>query len=581
MDVTGETKWGAGWVGHLPAWAAVSAVVTLGILAIQPGIAGLFHDDGLYLAVARSLAEGGGYRLGNLPGDPLQTKYPFLTSALLAPIWRLAPPFPDSVILLKGIGVLSLAGVAALCARLYTVHAGAGRGWQAAYVFLACVNVGVLHFVDFTLSDLPFLALCLLALCLGDGEAGAEAVAHPGKAHGRRFVFLGVIVGLALLLRQAALPLLLAGTIVLARSRRWRLLPRFLGAAALVAAPWFVFKWLAPAGASGGLLSYYTAYEPSVPALWLQDGPEHLRIVLWNVYYVAEAFDRALFLPVVPSLRWVVYPIALLGLWKLFARPAGFLHWFAPAYLLLIVLWPFHPWRYAAPLLPIVMLGFILGTREMWIFVGNAADRPAVAWIGRGLAATPLASLLVVSVGWGLQTVGPAERVRIWGGGEASYAWHGFEETFHWVRENTPPDAILATAYDPMYYLYTDRRGIRPWLHRPWTYFYPAGSPPRLGQAANIQAELTGLGVTHLIVDPLDGYAEAPAAGPLYDELLGLYAPPRFDGLPVLRFTSSDSLHFVYELPAPAGPPEGAAPAVPPASLAPGQANGGPDDRGW
>ena len=37
---------------------------------------GDLHDDSLYYVSAKSLADGGGYRIESLPGEPSQTKYP-------------------------------------------------------------------------------------------------------------------------------------------------------------------------------------------------------------------------------------------------------------------------------------------------------------------------------------------------------------------------------------------------------------------------------------------------------------------------------------------------------------------------
>ena len=39
-------------------------------------VLGLFHDDGIYAVVAKSLSDGAGYRIISLPTAPDQTKYP-------------------------------------------------------------------------------------------------------------------------------------------------------------------------------------------------------------------------------------------------------------------------------------------------------------------------------------------------------------------------------------------------------------------------------------------------------------------------------------------------------------------------
>ena len=59
-------------------------VAGAGLSAIHGQAAGLYHDDGIYVAVAKSLVEGEGYRNGSLPTNPAQTKYPFLYSLVLS-----------------------------------------------------------------------------------------------------------------------------------------------------------------------------------------------------------------------------------------------------------------------------------------------------------------------------------------------------------------------------------------------------------------------------------------------------------------------------------------------------------------
>ena len=72
---------------------------------------GFYHDDSIYWVSAKSLADGNGYRIESLPGQPYQTKYPPLYPALLAGIWKVNPNFPcesaagDLVLLAAAAGV--------------------------------------------------------------------------------------------------------------------------------------------------------------------------------------------------------------------------------------------------------------------------------------------------------------------------------------------------------------------------------------------------------------------------------------------------------------------------------------------
>src|SRR6185295_7265135 len=55
------------------------------------------HDDAIYLTVSKSLAEGTGYRIQNLPGAPYETKYPPVIIWLLTLVWKIDPQFPGNL----------------------------------------------------------------------------------------------------------------------------------------------------------------------------------------------------------------------------------------------------------------------------------------------------------------------------------------------------------------------------------------------------------------------------------------------------------------------------------------------------
>src|SRR5438045_1082980 len=58
---------------------------------------GRWHDDAIYYVASKSLAEGNGYRIQNLPGAPFETKYPPILPWLLALAWRIDPRFPANL----------------------------------------------------------------------------------------------------------------------------------------------------------------------------------------------------------------------------------------------------------------------------------------------------------------------------------------------------------------------------------------------------------------------------------------------------------------------------------------------------
>src|SRR6266478_7118364 len=58
---------------------------------------GLSLDDSIYFSSAKALAEGKGYILPSLPGNPPATKYPILYPWLLSWVWRWDPLFPGNL----------------------------------------------------------------------------------------------------------------------------------------------------------------------------------------------------------------------------------------------------------------------------------------------------------------------------------------------------------------------------------------------------------------------------------------------------------------------------------------------------
>lgn len=542
------------------------AVGGLAVAAMQPRVFAAFHDDGIYLATAAAIADGDGYRLSNLPGAPAQTKYPPLYSAALSLVARVAPDLPAGVPWYKVSSALTLALVVALAGR-FGLSTFRRPVWAVCFAALVGLSPLVFPFADYTLTELPFLAACMGAWALAasarsaSGGPDEDRLWPPlGLSTGAAFG-LGVTCGVGFLFRSAALPLILAALAGFALVRDPRRGAVFAAGAGLLAIPWLVYKTIAADPGLNPLLLYYTSYEPSALEIAARDPRLALRIFLGNVYYLWGALDLVTYGTYFPGLRIVTYPLLAVGLWRIFRRPVAFLPIFVVLYAGLILLWPWHPSRYAVPLAPLIPLAWFLAIE--WL-AGRLApgdpstESPGHRWSRRAAVAAPALLMLGLGLSWTAAYLPREEETtRAAFFARLPYAWSGFEETARWVSENTPEDAILASAYDPYYYLSTGRRGVRPWFHRPWSYFYPVGAAtPDLGTPAEIRPALDDLRARYLVIDPLDGYVEAEAAFELYDALLAGYAPPGYADSATLRFESADGLHRVYELPRPAGADE-------------------------
>jgi hypothetical protein len=502
---------------------------------------GLFHDDGIYTVVGKSLYQGEGYRIISLPGAPSQTKYPFLYSYLLSWIWRLDPNFPQNIAAFKALNVIALIAIFFLSLVFYQRQCGVFGIGAIVFSLLVCANPVIFTFTDYVISDLLFVLLALAALTVAasDQETPARMVT---------VLLLGIVTGLACLTRLAAAPLVFSGSLYCHSRRRWRGLLCFVGIIALFIGPWFLRTAHVPQPAADSLFAYYAKYDFTGAGM-SEFGASlrpHWPVISGNARYLVESLEMVYLTPLLPGLNLFVFGLTLIGMIKSLHREELF-HWsFFLSSLALLLIWPFHPGRYMAPLVPLLILFLFRGMKAIEIWITSSPWKSRSKNFVAKLAWCPVALILVVIGVWlsAFVLVRNDPSMRGLYGNRVSYGWAGYEESFAWIRGHVPPDALLATAYDPMYYLYTGRRAIRPALHRPATYFYPYGQAnPNVGSVDEIRPQLDQIKAKYLIVDPLDGYAERSATSRLFDELLLAYGDKAKN-----VFTSSDGKHKIYEL---------------------------------
>jgi hypothetical protein len=528
------------------AWPLV-LLLALGLSSLAffsaPNIIGLFHDDGIYTVVAKALSEGDGYRIISLPGEPYQTKYPFLYSYLLSWAWSLNPQFPENIPLLNFVTVFSYFASLLLAYVFYLQNSEGGKADALLYVFLVGANAFVFSWTSYPLSDIPFMAVALFCLTLSNP-------ANSFSTRTKSIVLLAAGCGSAFLLRSAGAALILAGLIYLLLARQRKQFYLYIAVVGSLILPWVLWQAMhGSAAVENPLLAYYHSYES--PAFFLagSDPAIAVQIIGANLLYSARTVDSLMFLHILPELRVVIYPLMIWGLWSIMRRQNVFCNGFILFYTVLILSWPWHPARYLMPLFPVLLLSLFQGVQAATAIIRPHATKAWSAAIVPFAIRVPIGivvGLIAVSL-WSYTQLNRTNHLALWAGFRASYGWSGFGETFSWIKQNTRSDDVLATPYDPMYYLYTGRKAVRPWIHRPETYFYPYGNAkPDLGSIEDIRESLNQLGVRFLVVNPLEGYSERIAAADLFANLLQSYKVQ-----PELVFESSDGLHRIYALPPP------------------------------
>ncbi len=182
---------------------AVGAVVaSVGVWAQNDALVGVNYDDGIYAWLARSLADGDGYRITYTPSDVPGIKYPPIYPVSLVPFWKLART-PESAYramkianglyigLAAGLFVFMLAELGILAAPVAVIIAL--LGFVSGSMMLATAGL---------LSEPLYLVLLFAALLAADRM--------PPGARVSRLAAVALLAGLVALTRMVGLTLILS-----------------------------------------------------------------------------------------------------------------------------------------------------------------------------------------------------------------------------------------------------------------------------------------------------------------------------------------------------------------------------------
>jgi len=515
----------------IPILTAVAISIAVSVTLTEQ--VGMYSDDGVYTAAAKSLAEHGTYRLINVPGEPYETKAPPVYAALLGLAWKGNPQFPQNVYALKALN-LSFIAAALISIAILTARLSSDAEWltlvPVAVVAVVGTNAMVVAFADYLMTDLLFTALALIVLVLASSD-------RNGNTRGREAMIVGLL-SVAVLTRSVGIAL--AAALVLDSLWQKRYRPAIVRALVpgLVFGTWML--WAANHKVNQSvLIDYYQTYEDPVVAQVLRNPQLTWDVVSANLRLLRDAMPWAL--GPIWLIAWPVLVVLIgVGAWRMLRSPQRAAILFIACYVPLIVVHPFAPSRYLVPTVPIMVLALVAGTAAAWSALAQSERIRARS--SRAVFAV-LLLMVIGNVTWLQYRYRPGDRVRDWTGRDLGYRWSGFEETFTWLTQNTPRDARLGSVFDSTYYLYTGREGIRPWIQRPETYFYPYGhAVPSVGDAHTVAKELDVLGIDYLVIDP-SGYPEADAAIALMKTIIAL---PDVNGRRV--FISSDGHHEIFQL---------------------------------
>lgn len=460
---------------------------------------GMMHDDALYVVSAKALADGNGYRIGSLPGEPWQTKYPPLFPALIAVVWKVFPKFPANLLWMGAVGWLGL--IAFLWQTWETYWDENQPIWLTAVVAASPV---VAIFTTTLMSELLFTAFVLASFrFLGRGR--------PGIA--------GFIGGLAFLTRTAGMPLLISAPIVqwLRGDRRGAM--RFAGAMGPFVQGWA--GWCAYHRTNvHGLYTYYLDYfgyylsdveKASLPWLVWSNLDESVKGMM-----ELFVFDRELNFLTLTLIR-VLAIMTVAGVIKL-VREGRFQHYgaFGVLYIVQLLVWNYPPTsRFALPLFPLLAAGAWREFSQVVIAVQNSLKKSGLADRAVGILASVA---LLTLLGWATTC-----NVRgVFGGIAQAYqrrarALEESRTAFEWISVH---DGFVLSYEDPLVFLYTGRKSISlrlPPAHTRWK-----GEEAIRETFTELPQHLTEHHVAWVLERPLDFSMDAPVLSvPLYQATIG------------------------------------------------------------
>ena len=423
------------------------------MLALAAGIAvldrfhvGVFHDDAMYVILARSLATGQGYRYLNLPGTPIASHFPPGYPAMLSLIWRIAPNFPANVVLFKLLNAVFLSASAVLVAQLVRDRLGSPR-WAGGVGLLTAVSVPLLVLVTMVLSEPFFLALLLAALVVAERFA-------DGTADARRALVLGIFVGGMTLVRSHGIMLVPAIALPLAVQRRWSDATIFAAGALVVLVPWQLWSTSHAGPLPPPLQGNYGSYAGWWVRGYREMGGSMIPETLRRTVPDAASMLTALFSPARGSVGHGVTLVTLIAALavggRVLVRRAPVTLLFLLGYATIVLLWPFAPSRFVWGVWPLLL--FVLAAagwsvssthHRHWPAPARVALGAVMVWLGAGYSAYELRA---ARGGWWASISRAGDR-RI-------------TPVLAWTRAHTTTSDVIAADDEGAVFLYTDRQAV-------------------------------------------------------------------------------------------------------------------------
>lgn len=367
--------------------AAIGIVVFFAIYLLRlDRTVGMFMDDAWYALLGKALATGQGYTLINSPTPGILPLYPPAYPFLLAIMFKVWPQFPDNILLLKVVSIVAMF-LTGLATYFYFERYRQWQRWTALLVALVtALSPGLVFMATSSLmSECVFAAAQMLGLV-----AVEECVR---RREGERFWLFAILAGLAcsvaFLTRSMALGLVVAALLYLLKEKLFKTLLVYAATVAVLLGSWTLYtQGRKPTAAQRAEVNNYIV-RPYSEQFWDQlAGHESAgRISLgdlpgrfWsNISSVLINDAGGILLPALfpalnqglaergGGLQWTLSLLAcalmLAGYYLAVRERVTLAELSLPFSVAIVLAWPFPPYRFLLPLLPLLLLYFLEGTK--------------------------------------------------------------------------------------------------------------------------------------------------------------------------------------------------------------------------
>lgn len=461
--------------------------------ATAPYVVGVFHDDGIYALLARSIASGQGFHYAHLPGAPAATHYPPLYPLLLGAVWRLAPDFPGNLSVLLSLNAVLIAMAAVGAWRF----AGTRLGWSPSWCLTAAVATSLtsptLALSGALLSESLFIALLWPALI-----AGERVIESRDPV---RLVTAALLVGMLMLVRTHGVALMAAVVLLLVARGRWKVALAFAAITEGVQVPWQLWShWATPRlagpleGAYGSYIGWFVDGLRDGGATFVLATARVNAIECWMLLRDRVALGPSDAVVTIAALLLLVGIIC--GAWSLVEKARVTIA-FLLCYIGILLVWPYAPWRFLWCVWPLVLVLAFEGARTLWA-------RPGHRRIGVALGA----ALPVLAV---MRTELHAYANREWRA-PARRASAQIAPVVQWVRTHTTAADVVLSEGEQIVSLYTGRRAAPPVSFTAREYISTPGADgggTRLGAMLSAVPSRYALIVTPQVMHDADALANA------------------------------------------------------------------------